>query len=192
MARPLGRPAAQPSLHLTLCMRQQSAQDLQPCCDASDCTLNRRFPAWWRQLAHAALRLLHSIPVRMANQNSTSLPHKCQCFLTLDIFFFLPNFFFVCFKNLWMCSIIHKINVFLNKRIEKNTHIHTAFCQSINKVAPVWLCLHWQIDCLFLAVLKTHTEMRLGFSCRIIQTILLYRSLGRLGGGGGGKGKAVT
>lgn len=31
MARPLGRPAAQPSLHLTLCMRQQSEQDLQPC-----------------------------------------------------------------------------------------------------------------------------------------------------------------
>lgn len=65
-------------------------------------------------------------------------------FLTLDIvflvFFFTQSFFFlVCFKNLWMCSNIHKINVFFlkNKKIENNTHIHTACCRQINKVAPV-------------------------------------------------------
>lgn len=29
--------------------------------------------------------------------------------------FFLPNLFLVCFKNLWMCSNIHKINVFFKK-----------------------------------------------------------------------------
>lgn len=57
--------------------------------------------------------------------------------------FFFTQFFLVCFKNLWMCSNIHKINVFLkNKRIENTrthtySHTHTAFCQQFNKVAPV-------------------------------------------------------
>lgn len=59
----------------------------------------------------------------------------------MPVLFNIKHIFFqflVCFKNLWMCSNTHKITDSLKiQKNRKHTHIHTAFCQRFNKVAPV-------------------------------------------------------